>query len=301
MPKTLRTAARILIWLLLALPLLAAAEHAAVLGKKGIAVSPRQDPDGSRLSQLHVHWYYNWTPIPTTASSESCFVPMYWGKDWQIRYLSGSISEPLPVLLTFNEPDHGKQANLSVSAALSQWPEISRLAQRLSAPAPANALGPWMRDFMDEASKRGFRSDFVPVHWFGPPDSKRFLEHLDKVHHLYNKPLWITEFAVSDQAAAKYGATGRYSEDDVVKFMKEVLPRLEQLDYVERYAWASVSPQKKWLHSSLLFTGDGQLTKVGTYYAMFNYRPDEVTYCGSTNSQNTFPSPATESEEIIEK
>lgn len=266
--------------LLVFAPLHAAYAQPVTPGKKGLAIGAAFDSDGSRLNRMHVAWYYNWTMKPNSAVTSGCFVPMYWGKRGQLQTIVDTTRDPYPALLILNEPDFKNQANRTISEALDEAPSIGKLAVRVSAPTAARPFDTWMRDYMVQAAKRGIRSDFVPVHWYGAPDSDRFIDFLERLHALYKKPLWITEFAVADWHSTKYGTKNRFSEDDVVKFIRQTLPRLERLDYVERYAWLAADTDKESLRPSLLFAGDGKLTKVGLAYAEFNYRKEGVAYCG---------------------
>ena len=250
--------------------------------KKGIAISPSQDPDGSRMARLNVFWHYNWAPLPTDPEDLECFVPMYSGNSWQLKYLAFPAKrKKLDILLTHNEPDRkGHRMWRTVDQVVAEWPKIDSLAKRLSSPAGMNSIGGWMRKFISEADRKNLRYDFVPVHWFGPPDAKLFFDYLETAYQLYKKPLWVTEFAVIDRYAGMYGGESRFSHEQVIGFMREVLPGLESKDYVERYAWASVSPKKAWLSSSLLFDADGVLTPAGEYYASFKHGLDRTDYCG---------------------
>ena len=39
------------------------------------------------------------------------------------------------------------------------------------------------------------------MHSYAPPRADSFLEHVQKLHERYGKPIWITEFAVADWKA----------------------------------------------------------------------------------------------------
>lgn len=239
--------------------------------KKGVAFGI-DDVSGHRLSSLQVGWYYNWKLKPSLPSTTNCFVPMYWGKRGQLESLSNLGLRQLPYLLTYNEPDFPNQSNRTIDEVIQEWPELERYAARISAPAAARPFDRWMRQFMTRAESLQLRIDFVPVHWYGGPDSKRFLEFIDRLHATYKLPLWITEFAVADWHSTKYGTANRFSEDDVVRFISEVLPELEKREFVERYAWLASMKPKESLRPSRLFTPEGQLTKVGMAYASFVVR-----------------------------
>jgi len=54
------------------------------------------------------------------------------------------------------------------------------------------------------AEARALRVDFICVHWYGGPSVPALLRYLEKVHDLYNRPIWITEFAVADWQAKSH-------------------------------------------------------------------------------------------------
>ena len=61
----------------------------------------------------------------------------------------------------------------------------------------------------------------------------------------------------------------KHSKEDVLKFMQAVLPQLEKLDYVERYAWFIAEENNPKLGTSALFDLKGNLTELGEFYANF--------------------------------
>lgn len=77
--------------------------------------------------------------------------------------------------------------------------------------------------------------------------------------------MWITEFPVGDWNA-KTTAANRYKPDAVLKFMEDILPKLERLDFIERYAWFPARPDSAPLGTSALFDGTGKLTRLGECY-----------------------------------
>ncbi|MDA0724903.1 MAG: glycosyl hydrolase [Verrucomicrobia bacterium] len=117
--------------------------------------------------------------------------------------------------LGFNEPDKSDQANMSYKAALKYWPILETLKVPLCSPACANpegvnddtvqgVRGTWMRDFMTEADRLGYRVDYTGVHWCGGTH--------------------VADFK------AKTLAQNRHKPHLVLAFMKEVLPWLERQD-----------------------------------------------------------------------
>ena len=248
--------------------------------KKGFAMTTGRDNRDvwkARIAALHVSWHYSWgAQLPGAEPPGVQFVPMIWGY-WGagpnflkgIDELSAEASAgTAKCLLGFNEPDHKDQANLPVARALEGWPYLMKTGLRLGSPAPAQPDGPWMQAFMAGAKAKGYRIDFVCIHSYGGPNVAALVNRLRKIHTLYGKPLWITEFAVADWKA-KSPQENRYSPAVVLRFMKAVLPALDKLDFVERYAWFSGSPDSGPLASSALFKKDGTLTELGRFYASY--------------------------------
>ncbi|MGH7126890.1 MAG: glycosyl hydrolase [Stellaceae bacterium] len=239
--------------------------------KKGVGV---WEPHArEHLAQLHVAWYYTWTPHPVEGAPPAEFVPMIWGGSnvsVQIKALPRRVS----ILLTINEPDEKKQANMSVERVARLWPRLSARADRVSSPAAEHAMGTWIEQFLRIAHRRHLKTSFMAVHLYGGTDAGRFLARLDAIHERYRMPIWLTEFGVADWDAAPWrrkSTVNRYSEEAVLQFMKEVLPGLERRPYVIRYAWfgagAGVGEE---LRTSRLFESDGTLTPLGRFYSNFD-------------------------------
>jgi hypothetical protein len=122
-----------------------------------------------------------------------------------------------------------------------------------------------MKAFMKEVESRKLRVDFVCVHSYGGTNAEALVKRLEQVHQLYRKPIWITEFAAGDWNAQSV-AENRCKPKAVLRFMEKVLPKLDRLDFVERYAWFSAKPDNKALGTSSLFDAEGGLTRLGECY-----------------------------------
>jgi hypothetical protein len=254
----------VLLWLVLG--------HAVVASdKKGVGLIDLHA--GDRIKALNVAWYYTWKLQPIEGVAAEKFVPMIWGG----RHLEEQLSVlkargTVPVLLGFNEPDRVDQANMSVQKAILPWSQLVPLAGRLGSPAPAGVLSPWFDRFYRMTQEKGLKMDFMAVHVYGPPDPKKFLAKVDAMYEKYHLPIWITEFAVADWSAKGKPGSNRYSEEEVLAFMKSVLPELEKRQFVERYAWFGAgnhSLTHEQARTSRLFEKDGTLTPLGKYYSQF--------------------------------
>jgi RNA polymerase sigma factor (sigma-70 family) len=214
---------------------------AKVSGKKGVGVWKFTGLKDA-LADVGAKWYYNWAAnnndVPGPAGVE--FVPQIWGQanvtDATLQQAKSEGSE----LLGFNEPDQGGQANMSVADALADWPKLEATGMRLGSPAVSyggDQAGGWLDQFMTGAKQKGYRVDFITLHWYGSDFSNaavdQFLGYVDAVHKRYGKPIWITEFGLQN-----FSGTPKYpTSAQEVAFIKGSTRGLESRSYVERYAW----------------------------------------------------------------
>ena len=234
--------------------------------KKGAAGEGKGSENA--LQQSGVAWCYNWKPVPTAPLPQGVeFIPMIWGnRDIpEIGRVSGK------VLLGFNEPDREKQANMTVEEALEIWPKLEATGMRLGSPAPAGGgarADGWLDRFMAGAKEKGYRVDFVCLHWYGEnydPEAaiNSLKDYLTAVHERYQKPVWLTEFALSK---FKNGAPATVAQQQA--FIAKVLPMLDELPFVERYSWFVFGANKKGVPQNwFLVTLEGCLSEVGKTYS----------------------------------
>lgn len=244
--------------------------------KKGFCTLVRDDQIWlDKIKALNAKWFYSWGPIRPQEVPEGVeFTPMIWGKYNAKRpvllerlaaaHRRGEIRH----LLGFNEPDGRDQSNLSVEEAISLWPNLMKTGVPLASPSCIHPDRDWMRAFMEEVDQRDLRVDYVCVHSYAGTNVNGLVNRLERIHKMYGRPIWITEFAVGDWTA-KSAAKNKHSTAQVGSFMRAILPKLEKLDYVHRYAWYSASPDSAPLGTSALFEKDGSLTELGKIYRAF--------------------------------
>ncbi|MGE4490123.1 MAG: glycosyl hydrolase [Kiritimatiellales bacterium] len=229
--------------------------------KKGVGIPYNQFSDSrERLENLHLNWFYKWGhAVPEDQPENIEFVPMI-AAQWNDKPAVYELLKAgnFQTLLGFNEPDWVNQPN-TVEYAMNSWTNLMDTGLRLGSPGCYDAKGEWMQDFMAAATAAEYRVDFVAVHKY-PSSAADFLQHIQEVHEMYGLPIWITEFAISD----KYADT----PEKVYQFMAAVIPVLESLDYVERYAWV-VLKETTWLKNSALFNEDGSMTELGKLYSSY--------------------------------
>lgn len=132
----------------------------------------------------------------------------------------------------FNEPDLGTQANMAVSTAVSVWKtnmEPFYGQAKLISPAVTNGPSPmgltYLSNFVSQCT--GCHIDACAIHWYDSATNVAYFQaYIPQAHTACGgKPIWITEF----------GASG--TDAQIVTFLQTVLPWLDSLDYVERYAY----------------------------------------------------------------
>ena len=215
----------------------------------------------------NMSWYYNWTMEPTKDIENMQFIPMAWGA----KDVEKIDTMKHHQCLLFNEPDvktedGGSDIDIEIATNLFNYLNCYQFGIKYSLPSVAypyhDKNGIWIRKFL--ADKRINIEDFafVPIHCYyskygGAEGAQSFLrEVVDKTWELYRKPVWITEFGVSDLP---------YNEDNCIKveeFMKEVLKGLDEREYVEKYAWFPANIKGK-DGASALWDRRGNLTKLG--------------------------------------
>jgi hypothetical protein len=223
----------------------AAAGSATVQGtRKGVSLWSFDGVNGA-LKDCGASWFYTWSADPAGASAPGVtFVPMIWGA---ASVTSSNLAKAKAnatggSLLGFNEPDFTSQSNMSVEQALDLWPRLQATGLRLGSPAPATGAatpGGWLDRFLSGASVRGYRVDFIALHWYGGDfvtsravDQLR--DYVSSTYARYHKPIWLTEYALTDFS----GTQPRFpSAAEQASFVTASTAMLSSLPYVERYAW----------------------------------------------------------------
>jgi len=246
--------------------------HPAVTGpKKGVAVWSAPDLDAS-LTASKASWYYDWSPsrLDHLGSGAPQFVPMIWGAKNADAATIATAKSQGSVLLGFNEPDMGSQSNMTVRQALDLWPKLQATGLRLGSPAvAANAATPggWLDQFMAGAASRGYRVDFITVHWYGSdfrpgPATDQLKSYLQAIYNRYHLPIWLTEYALISFSG---GGSQYPAQDQQAAFVTQSAAMLDSLPYVERYAWFGLAASAGSQTGTALFQS-GQPTPMGVAY-----------------------------------
>ncbi len=203
------------------------------------------------------------------------FVPEKWGrggsKDWKI--IANDLSSTH--LLSYNEPDHGEQSNVSVEQALEEWPKHLESGLRLGSPATTDFS--WLYRFMDGCRERNYRVDYVAIHayWGGSGSSvqvtsvKDWYNKLKEIHEKTGCPIWITEWNNGANWTHESWPSDKAAQQEKQRaFMEEVLAMMDTCDFIERYSVYNWVEEKR-----SLFWGNLNLTPAGKVYSSFKAAP----------------------------
>ncbi len=212
--------------------------------KKGLG-----QQDATVIGTLNGSWYYNWG-LSATSTNTKTYVPMTWGKGGASATNVATFIDRKDIdhVLTFNEPDNSTQSNIAnIDTAVARYKLLLQTGLRMCSPAveqnSSSGNGKWLPDFMTAAKAQNVRVDIIALHWYdwgNQTEQKatpqltaeaafgRFKNYVEKLHGVYpDHNLWFTEFNCNPAR----------SEDVHKIFMKLAANYLNQLPYVERYAY----------------------------------------------------------------
>ncbi|MET8234228.1 glycoside hydrolase family protein [Micromonospora sp. NPDC005298] len=241
----------------------------ATSGRKGVGVWTFDGVDQA-LASSGARWYYTWDVAHpgVTSPTDAEFVPMIWGAK---SVTAGNLQQAGKngrQLLGFNEPDMGGQANMSVEQALELWPRLEATGLTLGSPAVAwggDRPGGWLDRFMTGAKQRGYRVDFIALHWYGGDFTtanavNQLRSYLQAVHDRYRLPIWLTEFALIDFSDGVRFPT----QAQQAAFLTAATRMLGGLSWLHRYAWFGLPATDK--DQTGLFRTGSEATAVGRAY-----------------------------------
>lgn len=198
--------------------------------------------DFARKSEIGATWFYSWSmKFESTKSMD--YVPMFWGNATEDGVAGVKAKTMTNHVLSFNEPDGDDQSNLTVAKALERYPAILKTGLRIGSPACKESQWKnWLADFMEGCETRGYRVDFIAIHWYDwgnwgstkdPSPANidamvnRFKKDIDNCYAKYGLPIWITEFNANKNRLPEIQA----------RFLEKAIPMLESHPHVERYAY----------------------------------------------------------------
>ena len=247
--------------------------------KKGAGVwaAPKLDAD---VKELGVSWAYAWSPTPGKAFTDMSLTPPAGVQ--LVPLVTTDMNTPetfaslkgkgYQAVLGFNEPDAGV-GPISPADAAKAWPNFVATGLRVGSPAPSNTKlvpGDWFYDFMNLTKAQGSRVDFIALHYyateFGDVDAAvaNFKAYIQSVRDVYGLSIWVTEFAMVSYHADP-SQWDLPDEETQGRFLTAACQMLNDLPYVEKYAWFAV-PQNETQPATNLFDSQGNITPLGNLY-----------------------------------
>ena len=267
------------------------------VSKKGVGISTDM---GKHISpnEINTSWYYNWGTSKFKPLSEDSkgiefanefnnteYVPMVW-KAFSYQDAANKVATAKSLgskyVLGYNEPDLKGQADMTVANGVSFWPAF--MNQGLRVGSPATATWPtkntkWFQPFMTQIQAKGNDVDFITIHCYpdgfpgGPGMATWFINDVVKpCYEKYHKPIWITEFSTTGKGV---------TNTNTMTFIQSVLPMLDELSYVERYAFFSFNAKDN--QAGLWYYSTGALTKAGEAYRDYGNPTKEYKAGNLTN------------------
>lgn len=271
-------------------------EHNVITVKKGIAAA-RFGP--AILAKADAYWYYNWRVSPNSGTVPAGtvapeFVPMISKAsdvtDANINNLKNAKNNgTYKYLLGFNEPDISSQANMTVDQVISLWPRLMETGLILGSPAPS-WTGTWIDNFMTQAKAKNLRVDFLCLHFYRSPSATNVISELKNfLTNAYNKyqlPIWLTEFGAPDCSKLGWcGSAPPLTQEITNSYVTQVISMLEDLPFVQRYAWF-VDASQSGFEFSAIFNSSGELTQTGIVFR--DAKGSSSVYTINNQQQNIF-------------
>jgi len=231
-----------------------------------------------------ITWWYNWSIAKNGSKGNGEFIPMVWKyypASYQADVNTAATTPGASAVLAFNEPEVVGQAQMTVDAAITNWPTFQAACiangKRIGSPAVGDSVDghKWIDDFMAEIIRLNYRVDFICFHPYQsgttPVEAKdKLVNKLAALYDRHKKPIWVTEIAMADwqQGWGRY-----YDQATQATFARLAINAMETLPYVERYAWYEATPIETYtdiFDNTYTSTGlatttsSGTLTQVGT-------------------------------------
>ncbi|RYE97042.1 MAG: hypothetical protein EOO77_39815, partial [Oxalobacteraceae bacterium] len=219
------------------------------------------------------------------------FVPQLWGGDDAASFQAAVLAN-VPAtqnILTFNEPDSAGdgQATMTPALAATIWKKyVDPLADhgiRLGSPATTGTDSgiQWLKEFYGNCTD--CQIDFIATHWYG--SFQGLAAHLGNLYNVFNgTKMWVTELGI-DFATI----------EDSNSMFNQTIPWLDNLEWVERYAWFGSfrSSESNIGPNATFMDANGDLTSMGKTYLYQVKTASNATTSSSTTRRSTTRSTAT--------
>ena len=214
----------------------------------------------TNTNRMNGTWLYSWSADGSSKANIE-YVPEKWQPYWPSwDQINGKTN--ISHVMSFNEPDHTEQSNVSVATAVASWPEFMKSGLRIGSPACTD-FSAWLYPFMDSIKAHNYRCDYVVIHaYWGGYSASQWYSALKAIHDKTGRPLWIKEWNngatwTTETWPDDYGTalTKQYNE------LKAILNVMDTAHFVERYSIYNWVGYKR-----MLITDDGWITPAGELY-----------------------------------
>ena len=222
--------------------------------------------------QLRATWYWSWSAgYSSTADMEyvPCRQHLYWPGVDEVNSKTATAS------LSVNEPEHSEQHTsdkCSCGGTINEWTAYGLTSDyqagggRIGSPQPTDFsyLTQYFK-YVDENNNQT-RCDFAVTHAYwdiGSRDAASYASYMaSQCQSIYNntgRPVWLTEM----EAGASWNnyAAAITSYDKARQYLQAMLEKLDDCDYVERYAIYAFDFWRNYM-----FYDDGSITPAGQVY-----------------------------------
>ena len=252
------------------------------VSKKGWA-----DTGGAtRGPKLRATWFWSWS-AGYSSTSDMEYVPCRQHKSWPSK--SEVNNKTSSAAFSINEPEHSEQHTSDKCACggtVDSWycttitPDFLGGGGRIGSPQPTDFS--WMYDYFGHADDMAYRCDFAVTHAYWQVSGRSaadyaswFASECKKIWDNTGRPLWITEMEIS---ASWHSEQSSFSEEKFRSYLQALLEKLDECDYVERYAIYNTDVNWK----SHMFYDDGGFTPSGQVY-----RDHRATFAYNASKQKT--------------
>ncbi|MDN3668497.1 glycosyl hydrolase [Echinicola jeungdonensis] len=114
------------------------------------------------IGPINADVVYDWS-AGGQSTLDTEYIPMRHNAGWDSYGLINNRQNTSHVL-GFNEPERPDQANMPVTEAIRQWPNLFESGLRIGSPAPADMPRAWLTEFMHICDSTNLRVDFIATH-----------------------------------------------------------------------------------------------------------------------------------------
>ena len=221
--------------------------------------------DKNACSALNVTSTYSWNEGASMLPDVEC-VSHHIYEDWPSAAVCGNVSYT-PHMKTNNEPRNSSDDHpQDLATILNNWENLMATGMRLCSPSSWDGSDYWngtgfLKEFFDSIDARGWRCDILDMHCYWPENNFSNLSNWVEVVH---RPIWISEWVWGASWNGNGAFANGVTESQNASALKRICPKLNAMDYLERYYYWNGERDPSKLYKN------GTLTEAGKYYATIN-------------------------------